>query len=87
MIFVSGNSKGYECPFRVMALMSAARGQQNCVGHRCPMWRWKNPDVNTPQDDREGFCGLAGKPHEWTPEELETEEWLKHLERSKIGHR
>ena len=58
MIFFSGDAKNLECPFRVMALMSTARGQQGCKGHWCPMWQFADPDDYKPHDERRGFCGL-----------------------------
>ena len=69
MIFFSGDAKNYECPFRVMALMSTARGQQGCKGYWCPMWQFADQDDDRPYDERRGFCGLAGDPRKLTQEE------------------
>lgn len=37
-------------------------GVQSCVGSRCAMWRWAEPEPWQKFKLRTGYCGLAGKP-------------------------
>lgn len=32
-----------------------------CIGSICMAWRWTHP-ITVPQKDRDGYCGLAGRP-------------------------
>lgn len=45
--------------------------QETCIGSRCAMWRWENDGlvhgrgkepVALKQEERGGYCGMAGKP-------------------------
>ena len=52
--------------------MGGKEEQQFCWGTECMAWRWfetRRPSANSshrmeeiPLDEREGFCGMAGRP-------------------------
>lgn len=38
-----------------------------CMASGCAMWRWAQdrPLFSDEEQDRKGYCGLAGKPEHW----------------------
>lgn len=64
------------CPFARVPVMdhegedlrfAANRGEalreSTCIVQRCMAWRWAEAS-NRPEEERFGYCGLAGKPEE-----------------------
>ncbi len=46
----------------ILDMVNATSRAAHCLGSRCAVWRWMDPEIEGEEAMRRGYCGLTGWP-------------------------